>query len=52
MGGTARSLLQQVDNGVVIVLRGKGQPHLTGDVGGLVPVVGAGIYLGALQGCG
>ena len=52
MGRTSRSLFQQVDDGVVIVLRGKGHAHLAGDIGGIVPVVGAGVHLGALQGCG
>jgi hypothetical protein len=39
-GGNARSLLQQVGDGMVIMLRSKGHTHLAGDVGGIVPVIG------------
>src|SRR3972149_12306859 len=48
----ARSLLQQVDDGMVIMLRGKGHAHLAGDVGGIVSVIWMGIDLGAFQGGG
>jgi hypothetical protein len=42
-------LLQQIHNGMVVLLGGQGQAHLAGDVGRIIAVIGAGIHLGALQ---